>query len=185
MTTLIFDSLALPAAEHSPKALVVVAQKAHLSSTVLPTIHSSLPTVIPPLLDGTTESVTHYYNDPAHPNERRSLSVSVVENNRSRHNAVVRADTIADAVAKAVPKEKDTHVVVFLDEASHAFPVGCAIARIFPLYTKKGSVMKLAPRTVVVDFVVAGSTIKESGEKVGTYYYIFIIVNHSPTNFYN
>ena len=56
----------------------------------------------------------------------------------SRHNSPARPHALADLLSRAVPGAVDAHVVLLLDDRSHALASVGAAARAFPLYTHKG-----------------------------------------------
>jgi probable aminopeptidase NPEPL1 len=66
----------------------------------------------------------------------------------SRHNSPARPHAVTSLVGKA-PSAGDVTVLLAVDDASHAFAAGCAAARAFPSYSRKGSTGE-KDRTVTV-----------------------------------
>eukprot|EP01116_Phalansterium_solitarium_P024127 TRINITY_DN8743_c0_g1_i1.p1 TRINITY_DN8743_c0_g1~~TRINITY_DN8743_c0_g1_i1.p1 ORF type:complete len:506 (-),score=179.10 TRINITY_DN8743_c0_g1_i1:194-1711(-) len=56
----------------------------------------------------------------------------------SRHNAPARPDQFFTTLKKLIPTDKSSSIVVAIEKAEYAFSIGCAIARLLPLYSRKG-----------------------------------------------
>lgn len=67
----------------------------------------------------------------------RRVVVAALPDGASRHNSPGRADAVADLVGKH-SGGGDLTVVLLLDSAAHGFAAGCAAARVFPSYSRKG-----------------------------------------------
>ncbi|TPX58399.1 leucyl aminopeptidase [Spizellomyces sp. 'palustris'] len=104
---------------------------------------------------------------------------------RSRNMGFVRSDLVHEIVGAQTPKEDDVKITLVLESGEQVFPaawyvvfyawnvnenvgknvnritfgidaLSSAVARAFPLYSRKSSVAKLKPRNVYVDFTVPG-----------------------------
>jgi probable aminopeptidase NPEPL1 len=80
------------------------------------------------------------------------IAFAKIDSRKSRNLGVIRFDSAADIVAKHLNKEKDSCVIVLIDNADQARSIGAAISRVYPPFTKKTG--KVTKRTVVVNFVV-------------------------------
>ncbi|KNE67562.1 hypothetical protein AMAG_12014 [Allomyces macrogynus ATCC 38327] len=72
----------------------------------------------------------------------------------SRHMAIVRTDSVRDVANKVVPAKGNALLVVRVESAAQAYAAGLAVARNWPLYSRKTGA-ESTERTVYVDFVVA------------------------------
>lgn len=72
----------------------------------------------------------------------------------SRHNTPTRAHALTAAVRKGLPGEGPAAVLVVLEDPVHARAAACAVARAFPLFSRKGGPDEVRP--VSVAFVSEG-----------------------------
>ncbi|KNE56979.1 hypothetical protein AMAG_02743 [Allomyces macrogynus ATCC 38327] len=75
-------------------------------------------------------------------------------NKKSRNMGVLRSDKLRAAAETHVPATGDALVVVVVENAAEAFAAGLAVAKNWPLYTRKTGGER-DERTVYVDFAVA------------------------------
>eukprot|EP00057_Strongylocentrotus_purpuratus_P016430 XP_011670904.1 PREDICTED: probable aminopeptidase NPEPL1 [Strongylocentrotus purpuratus] len=74
----------------------------------------------------------------------------------SRHNAPSRCHILTKLVRSCLTGSGNECIVV-ASEHAHVFPLGCAIARAFPLYSRKAGSRKQTQRIVNVEFVITDS----------------------------
>lgn len=87
------------------------------------------------------------------PTER--VAVGVLPEACSRHNAPSRAHAMTALIRKDCPAQGDATVVIVLEHADHAFASALAVARSFPLFTRKTA--PATDRTVSVVFWCEGA----------------------------
>lgn len=113
--------------------------------------------IVDPIRKEATDNITFYYSNAKGQTDKEKVGVVTIatfSGERSRNNAIIRSDCIADAVAKYTPKSGHVDVTILLQRPAEAFAAGSAIARCFPLYTRKtGPSTTESPRTVFVEFV--------------------------------
>ncbi len=71
----------------------------------------------------------------------------------SRHNSPARPHAVGALAGAAARGSTDTHVVLALDECSHALASGLAVARALWVYSRKGEGEEATSRDVTVSFV--------------------------------
>ncbi|KNC97550.1 uncharacterized protein SPPG_07025 [Spizellomyces punctatus DAOM BR117] len=103
--------------------------------------------------------------------KRVQYVVAHLAKERSRNMGFVRSDLVHEIVAAQTPKEGDVKITLVLESGEQVFPAACAVARAFPLYSRKASVAKLKPRNVYVDFTVPG------GVEDATYKRLNVVTN--------
>ncbi|XP_033096251.1 probable aminopeptidase NPEPL1 isoform X2 [Anneissia japonica] len=79
----------------------------------------------------------------------------------SRHNTPSRAHAIPKLVKAYLTNVGDECVVIVCERKS-VFASGCAVARAFPLYSRKTGANKLRKRTVTVEFILVGEGSNQS-----------------------
>lgn len=80
--------------------------------------------------------------------------IAALPTSASRHNSPAHPHVLNKLVCSNLPGGDVCIVVVC--ERHNAFASACAIARAFPLYSRKSSRAKLRSRTVIVEFVLVG-----------------------------
>jgi probable aminopeptidase NPEPL1 len=93
----------------------------------------------------------------------KRLVVCVLPEACSRHNSPARPHAIAALLGKQTPNVPVVSLLLVLDTAEHAFAAGCAVARAWPVYSRKTSPAKdraahaafLAPDTGVTPEALA------------------------------
>ena len=81
----------------------------------------------------------------------RWLTVGVLPDTVSRHNAPSRADCIRTVVSRAkLGNEGKVAIVLVLDDPAHLLPAANAVARALPTFSRKGTTTKLRVQIVAV-----------------------------------
>ncbi|TPX51111.1 leucyl aminopeptidase [Synchytrium endobioticum] len=106
--------------------------------------------------EGTTETFTSFLGPTKESREQVSIGSIPIE--RTRWNGLIRTDSIQDLATKLTPKSGDVSMTILLSFVEQAFPAACAVARAFPLYSRKNLSDPKPPRTVHVNFVVNGKS---------------------------
>lgn len=97
-----------------------------------------------------------------------NASLAALPVKASRHNTPSRSHVLTKLV-KSCLTGSGSECVVVCCERSHVFALGCAIARAFPLYSRKAGARKQTQRVVTVEFVITDdSNTSLSGEEVAT-----------------
>ncbi|XP_002736297.1 putative aminopeptidase NPEPL1 [Saccoglossus kowalevskii] len=84
-----------------------------------------------------------------------NATVAVLPLKSSRHNCPARSHSITKLVKTCLTGVGDENVVLVC-QRSNVYASGCAVARAFPLFTRKSGSAKLSPRTVTVEFILVG-----------------------------
>ncbi|TPX32517.1 leucyl aminopeptidase [Synchytrium microbalum] len=160
MTTVTFGSFSA-----SPAGHVLLAEKPIFATfaTALPSSLSLPSNVVNAAVqasqiisEGTAETITTFVGDSKE--NRGQVSIGSIPIERSRSNGFVRTDSIYDLALKLTPKTGDIQITVLLSSLAQTLPAGLAIARAFPLYSRKNLADPKPPRTVHVNFVICNST---------------------------
>lgn len=87
----------------------------------------------------------------------------------SRHNSPARPHAVGSLAGPAARGTADTHVILALDERSHALASGLAVARALWVYSRKAEGEETTDRAVTVSFVAPdGVPTGAMVEKIGT-----------------
>ena len=93
-----------------------------------------------PIAAGQTDRVQFWSTsqDASSATSHHSVTLATITSEKGRNTSVLRADVLAESVAKCVPKSA-TNLVIYLacTEWDQVRPAAIAIARAFPLYSKK------------------------------------------------
>ncbi|XP_072168708.1 probable aminopeptidase NPEPL1 [Diadema setosum] len=82
-----------------------------------------------------------------------NASLAALPVKASRHNAPSRCHVLTKLVRSCLTGSGNECIVVVC-EGAHVFPLGCAIARAFPMYSRKAGFRKHTQRMITVEFVV-------------------------------
>ncbi|KAJ3339329.1 putative aminopeptidase npepl1 [Gonapodya sp. JEL0774] len=87
------------------------------------------------------------------------------QNDRNRNAPIIRADILYETVTKIVQSVTGSiHITVLVENEAQAFSAGTAVARAFPIYSKKTKGVSNDIRTVWIDLLVKGSQMVGSEE---------------------
>ncbi len=79
------------------------------------------------------------------------LAIGVLPEHCSRHNSPAHPHAVTSLVKSNAPGKGDVEIIAVLDKAEYAFATACAIARAFPLFSRKTS--SKAPQQIAIRFV--------------------------------
>jgi probable aminopeptidase NPEPL1 len=104
----------------------------------------------------------------------QKVIIGAITNHCSRHNSPARSDQVINLINKVCPKKGVLQIVFLLDNPEFAFAYGCAVARCFPLYSRKSvkgvdqSVKKANKETnkVFVSFCIQPSVFDRTADEV-------------------
>jgi len=85
----------------------------------------------------------------------KNFTLAVMPSTSSRHNAPMRPHVLANIIKTYVTRPNNEYVVIVC-ERKHAFALGCAVPRMFPLYNTKTSGGETS-KTITVEFVFTGA----------------------------
>lgn len=89
-----------------------------------------------------------------------TVVAAVLPEHCSRHNSQVRPHAITDLVGQAASAgPRGAAVIAVLDDAAHAAPAGCAIARAFPLFSRKQGA-QAAPTPIRVSYATRAGALR-------------------------
>ncbi|KAI8822492.1 cytosol aminopeptidase family, catalytic domain-containing protein [Fimicolochytrium jonesii] len=115
------------------------------------------------LVEGKADVLTSYTKSG---DNRIQHTFAHLSKERSRNMGKIRSDLVHDLVAAQTPKEGDVKIVLALENQEQVLAAGCAVARAFPLYSKKSSAAKLKSRTVHVEIAVPGGVEEKTYTKL-------------------
>ncbi|XP_015922316.1 probable aminopeptidase NPEPL1 [Parasteatoda tepidariorum] len=139
----------LAACDPCDKPILIVGTKTLLSSLSYDTIKNKLqPVVSKEVFESAVEYIQTSSSDSV-PLYMRDAVLARLPSSCSRHNTPSQVHYLTKLV-KSYSFQSDGYVVMVC-EYSNAFPSACAIARAFPLFTKKNGG---SPHTVTVEFII-------------------------------
>lgn len=80
----------------------------------------------------------------------KNFTLAAMPSTSSRHNAPMHPHILSNLVRSCVSRASNEYVVI-VGERDHAFALGCAVARVFPLYNEKAKAQD-ALTNVTVEF---------------------------------
>lgn len=162
---------ARPIAPTDADALVIVGRKDRLAATdVAAHLPADALAALPAMLDAISVgddggAASTFLSGPtvepgiASPRPRRFV-VCVLPEACSRHNSPARPHALAALLGKQTPAVPVVSLLLALDAAEHAFAAGCAVARAFPVYSRKTGPAK--DRAVEVAFLPPDGGVPEA-----------------------
>ncbi|XP_071958210.1 probable aminopeptidase NPEPL1 [Antedon mediterranea] len=143
------------------RPVVVIGQLGHLTSLPFDKVKTKFGTrvdeetfkvAVSSLQPSPTDHISIWFNN---------ATIACLPLKASRHNTPSRAHAIPKLV-KAYLTNVGNECIVIVCERKSVFASGCAVARAFPLYSRKTGANKLRKRTVTVEFILVGEDSDQS-----------------------